>query len=203
MAARTGVQYLVNEVRRLTGAGTNEFTVGTVTYFSDDEIERLLDRRRARLARHEVSFEYELSTDNTGSAVYKNARIGYPWLEDVSTGSVDFIVTNGKGSVFSTADYTLSPEDGFLTFSTDQNGSARYVTGWVHNPHQAAMDVLVSWKAQLSMDVDWETDNMKVKRSQKAEAVDSQIEWLKKLGGWAPELRVSMMDRTDDQIGGW
>jgi hypothetical protein len=203
MAARTGVQYLVEEVRRLTGAGTAEFTVGTVTYFSDDEIERLLDRRRARLARNEVVFEYELASDGSGSTVYKNGRIGYPWLEDVSSGTVDFIVTTDKGSVIGTANYTLSPEDGFITFSADQAGSSRYVTGWVHNPHQAAMDVLVSWKAQLAMQPDWETDNMKVKRSQKADAVDGQIEWLKKLGGWAPELKVTMMDRPDDQIGGW
>jgi len=195
--ARSGVSYIIDEVRRLSGAGTAEFVVGTISYFSDDTIERILDTRRARLSRHEVVFEPELSTDGSGSAVYRHAKIGYGWVEDDSTGTANFIVTNSSGSIYGTAAYTFSPEDGFLTFSSNQKGSQVFVTGWVHNPYQAAMDVLVSWNTQIAFQPDWETDNMKVKRSQRVGAIQAQIKNLKELGGWSPALRSTKIARTD------
>lgn len=194
MAARTGVQYIVNEVRRISGAGTAEFTVDSTSYFSDDDIERILDSRRARLARHMVVFEPELS-DGGGTTVYKRARIGYGWIEDIGAG--DFSITDSQGSAIGTGSYTLSPEDGYIVFDSDQAGSLRYITGWVHNPYKAAVDVLVSWSMHLSQQPDFETDNMKVTRSRKNEALRKQIDDLKKIAGMAPKIETVKMSRPD------
>lgn len=206
MAARGGITYIVDEVRRLSGAGTAEFTAGTVTFFSDDEIERLLDSRRVRMARYPVTFEYEKDYAGSGSIIYHNSFVdGFSWLEDVVTGgSADnFIVTDARGSLIGTANYTLSPEDGHLKFSADQKGSSRFVTGWLHNPYMGAMDVLTSWQTQLAQQPDWETDNMKVRRSQKSMAVARQIKWLKSLAGWAPQIKTVPMERGDTTGGDW
>jgi len=197
MTARAGIAYIITEVRRLSGAGTAAFTVDNASFFSDDAIERILDSRRARLARSQISFEPELS-ESGGTTVYKNARIGFGWLEDEAAGSGnDFKVTDGTGIVIGTVEYTLSAEDGFLTFASDQHGSIRYVTGWVHNPYKAAYDVLMAWSMQLARQADWSTDNMAVKRSQKAKELREQMRWLKELAGLAPRIVVAKMERSD------
>lgn len=197
--ARAGVTYIINEVRRLSTAGTNEFTAGTVAYYSDNEIQRILDSRRGRLSREEMVFEPELDYSGTGSAIYTRARVGYGWLEDVSSGgSADyFVITDSQGSVIGTSNYTLYPEDGYIVFNSNQRGSSRYVSGWSHNPYVAALDVLTSWQTQLSMQPDWETDNMRVRRSQKSKAIGEQIKWLRSLSEWSPRVRTSEMWRND------
>ena len=43
MALRTGMTNLVARVRALTGAGTAEYTAGTVTYWTDDHLQTILD----------------------------------------------------------------------------------------------------------------------------------------------------------------
>jgi hypothetical protein len=198
MTTRTSVDYIIAEVRRLTGAGTAEFTVDAQSYFSDEQIERILDSRRARLSRHEVVFEPELS-EGGGTSVYKNARIGYAWVEDNSS-TADFKLTDSKGSIIGTANYTLSAEDGFITFSADQQGSSRYVTTWVHNPYSAAVDILTSWNSELARQPDFATDNMRVWRSQKQKAIKDQIDELKELAGMAPRVKTMTMHRSDIKV---
>lgn len=194
--ARTGTAYLIEIVRQLTGAGTAEFTIDSTSYYTDDQIETYLDRHRYRLARQEVSFEHELS-DGGGTVVYKNGRVGFNWLEDTNAGTAGFILSDSQGSIIGTANWTLSPEDGFLSFGADQSGSARYVTGWVHFPYRAAVDMLTAWLSKISMQTDWETDNMKMKSSQKAEAIRKQLEWLKSVGGVGYPINISHLRRDD------
>ena len=43
MALRTGMTNLVARVRALTGAGTAEYTAGSVTYWTDDHLQTILD----------------------------------------------------------------------------------------------------------------------------------------------------------------
>lgn len=195
---RQSAVYIIDEVRRLSGVGTAEFSVGTVSYFTDAQIERILDSRRIRLHRHEIVFEPELSSGG-GTVIYKHARIGFPWVEDVSEGGTtdQFKITDTNGSIIGTTNYTLSPEDGFVTFSADQHGSIRYVTGWVHNPYKAAYEVLLSWSFQLARQPDWATDNMRVWRSQKVVQIREQMKQLKEMAGLAPNINVISMDRPD------
>ena len=204
MAARAGIQYLIDEVRRLSGAGTAEYSVGTVSYFTDDQIQRILDSRRVRLARHEIEYEPERSAGG-GTVVYKHARIGYGWVEDTSAGgtTADCMLTDSTGSIIGTANYTLSAVDGFITFTDDQHGSVRYFTGWVHNPYKAAVDVLTAWLGELSRQPDFQTDNMRVWRSQMTARLQQQIDMLKEMGGLAPALHVTYVDRSDIQPSEW
>lgn len=209
MATRSGTDYLIAEVRRLTGAGTAEYTIvhqsgGTVTYFTDEQIEQILDSRRVRLSRHQMVFEPELSTGG-GTTVYKHARVGYGWLEAETAGGTtsDFQITDSQGSIIGTANYTLSAEDGWISYATDQNGSARYITCWAHNPYKAAVDILSSWLSELSRHPDFQTDNMRVWRSQKAKMIRDQIADLKELAGMAPQVQVTYLDRSDISPSPW
>lgn len=187
---------MIAGVRRLTGAGTAEYTVGTVSYFGDDQIEEVLDSRRVRMARSPINFEYELS-DGGGTVIYKNAEVGIGWLEDTASGTAGFIMTDCYGSILAGSLYVLSPEDGHITFVTDQAGSDRYVTGWIHNPYKAAVDILTSWIVEFSKQVDWASDNMRVNRSQKAKALTGQLTMLKEMANMAPKLYTVNVWRSD------
>lgn len=209
MATRAGVDYIIAEVRRITGAGTAEFTIvnqagSTVTFYTDEQIEQILDSRRIRLSRHQMVYEPELSAGG-GTSVYKHAKIGYAWVEDETAGgtTADMMITDSQGSIIGTANYTFSAEDGFVSFTADQRGSARFITGWVHNPYKASVDVLTSWLNELVKMPDFQTDNMRVWRSNRADAVRRQIEDLKELAGMAPYLEVHTMDRGDVQPSEW
>ena len=197
MTARTSVGYIIAEVRRLTGAGSAEYTVDSTSYFTDDQIERVLDSRRIRLVRQPLAYEYEINT--SGTVVYKRARVGYGWLEDVSSEN-NFQITDSLGAVTGTADYTFSPEDGYVVFDNDQAGSTRYATGWIHNTYRAAVDLLTSWNSELARQPDFATDNMRVWRSQKQKAILDQIDVLKEMGAMAPKVEVVAMARSDMKV---
>jgi hypothetical protein len=148
------------------------------------------------MAREQITFETEYDP-TSNDLVYKHARVGQRWIEDTDGGTIAFIITDSDGDLISADEWSLSPEDGYITFSTDQDGSLRYVTGWIHNPYKAAIEVLLSWSARLSHEPDFSTDNMKVKRSQKAQALRAQIAEVNKLAGFAPEIKVVRLARGD------
>lgn len=208
MANRAGTDYIIAEVRRITGAGTAEYNLvdqagATITYYTDEQIERILDSRRIRMARHQVLYEPELNTG--GTTIYQHAKIGFAWVEDESAGGADnnMKITDNVGSVIGTASYTFSAEDGYISFTADQTGSARYVTGWIHNPYKAAVDVLTSWLNELVKQPDFQTDNMRVWRSARAEAVRQQINDLKEMAGMAPYMETHSFDRSDISPSEW
>lgn len=207
MATRAGVDYIIAQVRRITGAGTAEYTLvdqsgATITFFTDEQIEEILDSRRMRLSRHQVVYEPELSG---GSTIYQHAKIGFAWVEDETAGGSnnDMKITDNQGSVIGTASYTFSAEDGYLAFGANQVGSARYITGWVHNPYKAAVDVLASWLNELVKQPDFQTDNMRVWRSNRADAIRRQIEDLKEIAGMAPYLETHTLLRNDISPSEW
>lgn len=203
------MDYLIAEVRRLTGAGTSEYTIvnqaaATVTYFTDEQIQRVLDSRRVRLARLPINYEEEYSTSGS-TVIFQHASVGYKWLEDTTGGgsNTNCNLTDSQGSIIGTANYTLTAEDGFVSFTADQKGSVRFFTGWMHNPYKAAMDILVSWSTELARQPDFQTDNMRVWRSQKAAAVREQIKVLKQMAGLAPQIMMSPMIRDDIDTQDW
>ena len=208
MATRAGVDYIIAEVRRITGAGTAEYDLvdqsgATVTFYTDEQIERILDSRRIRLARHQLLYEPELNTG--GTTVYKHAKVGFGWVEDETAGGAnnDMNITDNVGALIGTADYSFSPEDGYIEFSADQKGSSRFITSWVHNPYKGAVDVLTSWLNELVKLPDFQTDNMRVWRSNRADAIRRQIEDLKEMAGMAPYMQTNTFTRTDISPSDW
>ena len=196
--ARGGIAYIIEEVRRLAGAGTAEMTIATVDYFSDSQIQELLDSRRTRFARELMYYERELS-EGGGTVIYHNMRLGHGWVEDIQAGgnTNDMKVTDSQGSVLGTSTYTFNAVEGFIRFTSNQKGSHRYYTGWGYNPYTAAYDLLLSWSMTLARQPDWTTDNMGVKRSQKVRELREQMKALKLLAGLAPPIKVHQMERSD------
>ena len=162
--ARTGMQTLIDTVRGFANAAPDEWEVSTdssiVTYWSDDEIQRVLDR-------HKQEYIHELMdaqpTYESGSSVYKRYLLG---VANVESGTAVFKVEDVSGTVSGyTADYTR----GIVTFSTDQSGKSFYWSGFSYDLYAAAADIWRMKASHVAGLVDFSTDGHSVKRSQQAQ----------------------------------
>jgi hypothetical protein len=162
--ARAGMQTLIDTVRGFANAAPDEWEVSTdssiVTYWSDDEIQRVLDR-------HKQEYIHELMdaqpTYESGSSVYKRYLLG---VANVESGTAVFKVEDVSGTVSGyTADYTR----GIVTFSTDQSGKSFYWSGFAYDLYAAAADIWRMKASHVAGLVDFSTDGHSIKRSQQAQ----------------------------------
>lgn len=163
--ARPGMSHLVAEVRRLSGASSTEYTAAGTTWWTDDQIEAVLDRHR-----RDITSE-QLISDRTpvggGSSSYITFRSRH---SDLETGA-GAAIRDGLGDLRGTATYTLDGTRGVITFTDDQGGTALYLTTATYDVHGAAAEVLENWSTALSLDFQFATDGQSFHREQKAHAL--------------------------------
>lgn len=165
--ARTTMAYLIEELRGLTNAGTADYTAGTSTYWSDDQLQYALDQRRYDVFREELQMIPRYA--GGGTVEYYEHMSRYEWFEETSGGSAIFYLEDAEGNDQGTALWTADYRTGKVTFAADTEGTAYYLTGRIYDINGAAADV---WRrkttqvAASSGGIDWSTDNMSVKRSQ-------------------------------------
>jgi hypothetical protein len=158
------MQTLIDTVRGFANAAPDEWEVTSgssiVTYWSDDEIQRVLDR-------HKQEYIHELMdaqpTYESGSSVYKRYLLG---VANVESGTAVFKVEDVSGTVSGyTADYTR----GIVTFSTDQSGKSFYWSGFAYDLYAAAADIWRMKASHVAGLVDFSTDGHSIKRSQQVQ----------------------------------
>lgn len=171
--ARTGMADLIGTVRGLTGAGTAEYTVGATSYFADGHLQDILDRSR-------IDVEYvpmiPVATYAAGSVSYRRYMAPIGNLEAGTAISVH----DAGGSVIGTALWSADYLRGEFTFTTDQQGETRYLTGRAYDPHAAAAEALEMWATAESRAFDFSTDGQSFARSQKAQGLREQAKALRK-----------------------
>ena len=161
---RTGMQTLIDTVRGFANAAPDEWEVTSdssiVTYWSDDEIQRVLDR-------HKVEHIHELMdaqpTYESGSTIFKQYLLN---ATNVESGTAVFKIEDSAGTV---SGYTVDYARGIVTFSTDQNGKAFYWSGFAYDLDAAAADIWRMKASHVAGLVDFSTDGHSVKRSQQAQ----------------------------------
>ena len=162
--ARTGMQTLIDTVRGFANAAPDEWEVTSdssiVTYWSDDEIQRVLDR-------HKVEYIHELMdaqpTYESGTTIYKRYLLG---VANVESGTAVFKVEDVAGTV---SDYTADYTRAIVTFATDQSGKTFYWSGFAYDLYAAAADIWRMKASHVAGLVDFSTDGHSVKRSQQAQ----------------------------------
>jgi len=150
---------LIDTLRGMTNAGTGDATVGTLTYWSDDEMQRVLDRHRTYVYQHELTpFE---TYAGAGTLVYLEYRAAYKNLE---SGTAVFEMEDATGATIGTGSYTADYINGIFTFDTNQAGSARVITTYAYKLEAAAADIWRIKSGLAAAGVNFSTDNMKVDR---------------------------------------
>ena len=163
MAARNGMTQLIDTVRGMTDAGTADYTAGTVSYWADAEVQRVMDRHRTEVIR---SLMTPVETYSSGTVVFKQYYSEYGNLEETTGGTAIFYLENAGATVLGSALYTPDYAAGKVTFASDAKGSTVYLTGFSYDLNAAAADIWRMKAANAAKMFDFSTDNMSVKRSQ-------------------------------------
>lgn len=161
--ARTGMATLISTVRDMAVAGTSDYTLGTTTYWTDNQIQTVLDRYRLTVLREELQ---SFDSYNNGTVEYKEYRSQYGNYEESSGGTAIFEIEDAAGTTVGTALWTMDYANGILTFASDTGGSSMMLTGYSYDIHSAAADVWRMKAGHHSGAVDFKTDNMSVNRGQ-------------------------------------
>ena len=159
MAARAGMAENILHLRELTNAGTADYTLGTATYWDDDQMQSVLDRNRTDFYREPFQ---KIQQYDGGTVVYKVYQSEFRFIES----GTNFELENSVGETVGTALYTLDAERGKVTFTSDTGGSTYYMTGRSYNMDGAAAEVWRAKAANVSAYYDFSTDNHKMNRSQ-------------------------------------
>ena len=157
--ARSGMSDLIAQVRGYANAGTADFTLGTVVYWSDDHIQRSLDKYRRDL--YQVELEQWPTLGTAGDYTYLEYRAPYGNLES-GTAVFNLQQTNGGTAPAYTADYAT----GVITFTADTEGLDYILTARTYDLEAAAADVWRGKAANSAQYFDFKTDNHDIKKSQ-------------------------------------
>ena len=179
--ARAGMADLIAELRGLGNASTNDFEIAGVTYWTDDQLEAVLDGTRVDFVRVALAPE----TDYSGTtAVYTRYRIPYRWVELPASGTDAWKIEDGDGNVIDPATYSVNWRTQTVSFSTDQGGEVRTLTGRAFDLYRAAANVWrrkAAWAAPR-FDIRERVD-LELKRTQVYEHCLRQAAYFEALAG--------------------
>lgn len=162
--ARMGMSTLIAEIRQKCNVGTADYSVGGVSYWTDDQIENVLDKYSMRIQRESLEAEGEWQTG--GTVVYVNYRFKESFPEGLDSGTAVWLVQNGDGSAIGTANYTVNYEQRRISFTADQEGEARFLSYYAFDLYRAGAEIWEAKAGHVADRFDVETDNHNLKRSQ-------------------------------------
>ena len=161
MTARSTMATLITRLRGLSQAGTADYTVSSVTYWTDDQLQDVLDEHRQDIYRAPMQ---PIQIYNGGTVEYHDYHSGYSNLEATSGGTAIFYVEDAAGNAVGTALYTPDYTRGVITFPADTGGSAYYLYGRTYDLNAAAAEVWRTKAGQYAMAVNFSTDNHRIDR---------------------------------------
>lgn len=190
MTARTDMSDLILKLRQYTNAGTADYTLGSVTFWSDDQLQDELDKTRSK-----VNFQPMQAVPVYGvggSVTYTEYLTGlHNWEKSP-------IVQNEGGTTLTAGtaagQYSFDDNIGIVTFVDNTDGHTRYITGNVYNVESAASKVWEQKAAYYANQFDFSTDNHSIKRSQ----IAMQCEKMAKLYASRAGISQIEMVRSDD-----
>jgi hypothetical protein len=168
MTARAGMTSLIQRTRELAAVGTADWSLGTVQYWTDDQLQEILDFYRTDFFRQQLSGIPETvagDANDSGTVQYKRFEIPYTDLETIDSGTAIFLLTYSNGGTVSQA-FAADYKRGMLVFTADQGGTAIYLTGRSYDLNEAAADIWDQKAAHYALAYDITTDNQSMKRSQ-------------------------------------
>jgi len=176
--SRSGMADNIARVRGLTYAGTAEYTLGTASYWDDNQIEQVLDRHRQDLVRHKLMREPNYI--GGGSVIYTRLRSAYGFLETAASGTAVFVIEDSVGDDRGTATFTADYQLGIFDFAADTGGTALYLTARSYDIYGAAAELLEQWASREARCFDFSTDGQTFNVTQKVQGLRDQARLLRK-----------------------
>jgi hypothetical protein len=157
MTARSGMTDLITNLRGMTEAGTADYTSGVSTFWSDDQVQMILDRHKSIVDFAQMGIVYQRTGQTWMTKIYD---AGQPNWEQ------PLVVKDAYGTVIGTALYTVDYDQGRVIFANDTGMALYNVSGTIYNLYGAAAEIWRMKAAHYAGAYDLSTDNHSLKRSQ-------------------------------------
>jgi hypothetical protein len=196
---------LILRLRSMTEAGTADYAIASVTYWSADHLQERLDMHRTDL--YGVPLESVVDISSAGSAQYFTYRSPKGNLEESTAagGTIIWKVVDGIGSVLGTALYSTEYTPGIIRFTSDTLGTALYLWGRSYNIEAAAAEVWRAKAAHVAANFSFASDNQKFEKKVLIDHYLKMSDYWDAKGGVSTGIRSVQMVRTDllPKQGGW
>lgn len=157
--ARTGMTNVIAYLRQLTSVGTSDYSIAGVSFWTDDQLQNLLDRNREDV----FSERLEAVPTETGGTTYYYDYYCTPAIYEEGTAA--FQVTNSLGNAQSPD--SINYQMGHISFGTvDQGGSAYYLSARRFDINRAAAELFRAKAANVAAYYDFSADGHSMSRSQ-------------------------------------
>lgn len=151
MPVRAGMAHLIQRLRGMCEAGSNDYTVGTdeygeQTFWSDIQLQVILDQSRQEISLWPLNPTPEYAG---GETIFKDYPVGAKDLEsaDSNTGNiVAWSLTDGTGTEVDDADYSADYVVGLIRFDADTSGDVYYLRARSYDLNRAAAEV---WRRKM------------------------------------------------------
>lgn len=189
--ARTGMATLITELRRRTLAGTADSTINGTVYWSDNQLQDVLDRYRCTNRDTELS---AIPQRSGAGFVYLEYPIPpqYQWIEQSATDSGWQLRDSAGGTSLS---YTVNYSARMVTFNADTANTDYYLDCRTYDLNMAAADVWESKASFIHENVNWSSDNHRIEASKEYENCLQQAKYWRAKGG----MQVAKMWRSDER----
>lgn len=157
--ARAGMQDILVQLRAMCNAGLSDYTIAGIPYWSDAQLQTVLDKHRADVYQRELSVVDELLG---GAYLYKHYSIGDTFIESGDNFTLYDSNYNAVTTGF-TVDYAL----GLVTFTNSTDGMPYFATYRTYDVNAAASDIWRSKAAHFAEMVNFRAGNQSVNLSDK------------------------------------
>lgn len=193
--ARTTMAEIIAEVRRLTNAGTADVVVASVTYWTDDQLQDVIDRHVIEYRREGLT---PLSNYINGATTYTDYPLhiqkGDVRIEREGSGG-GFAIRTSAGATAPT--YTVSWARGMVVFASDTGGDTFYLDCRAFDIYGAVADVFEAKAGLLAGAVDWSSDNHDIKASQEYQHYMERANYYRGMSGGG--VVMARRIRTDER----
>lgn len=171
MAARAGMANLLLQLRTFTNAGSSEYVVDGVTYFTDQQLQDELDQDRTtwydvtlipvprRISLSAVQWlDYNIPPE-IGEWLEEDA-VGGGW--QVKDQNINFLTGGG-------VDYTANYLARVITLTVTANGASRFLDCRTYDLYKTAAGI---WRQKAALEmraIDWSSNAVSIKASQRYE----------------------------------
>lgn len=164
MTARDGMANPILMLRAMAEAGTAEYTLSGTTYFTDDQLQTVLDQNRTD--HYFVQLGMEPREGSSNDTTYHDYYFPGGYWEEAAGGTAVWLVQDSTGADAGTGNYTVNYQAGHVRFTADTEGTVYYLTGRKFDLNRAAAQVWRQKASNVAARYDVRTDNHDLKRSQ-------------------------------------
>lgn len=162
--SRSTLAELRGILRGMTEAGTADYTLGTASFWDNDQMDIVLDRHREDVVNYPLIPHPQVGSG--GTSLYYEYRAEHQNLEQTSGGTIIFWVQDATYATEGTANYSVDYLRGIVTFGADKGGSSFYYNARSYDLNAAAGDIWRMKAAHAAQGFSFSTDNHRVDRNQ-------------------------------------